>query len=141
MGSRTFVLSASFYTLRPIKKANRECFVTKVIAALSISLDGFAAGPNVSVQHPMGEEGERLHEWMFKGASRSESTPHSPMTDVDTAVIQEQFDNTGAVILGKRTFEVGLRHWGDTPYPVPSFVLTHTPQEPLVQKSASFTFV
>src|SRR5215203_1718654 len=106
-----------------------------------MSLDGFAAGPNVNVQHPMGEGGERMHEWMFKGAGNSESTPHSPMTDVDAAVIQEQFDNVGAVILGKRTFDVGLSHWGDTPYPVPSFVLTHTPQESLAQKSASFTFV
>jgi dihydrofolate reductase len=108
---------------------------------MSMSLDGFVAGPNVSVEEPMGEGGHRLHAWMFEGSANSESTPHAPMTGIDRAVIQEQFNTTGAVILGKRTFDVGIEIWKDTPYPAPSFVLTHTPREPLAQKSATFTFV
>ena len=44
-------------------------------------------------------------------------------------------------MLGKRTYDVGLPHWNDTPYPTPSFVLTHEGREPQVMKSASFVFV
>lgn len=130
-----------YYFQRSFKQLHGERSVTKVIAVMSMSLDGFVAGPNVSLQHPLGQGGERLHKWMFTGSTNSEKTPHSPLTDIDSAVIQEIFDGTGAVILGKRTFDVGLSYWGDTPYPVPSFVLTHTQREPLPQASASFTFV
>ena len=51
------------------------------------------------------------------------------------------FATTGAVVLGRRTFDVGLGKWEDTPYPVPSFVMTHEAREPLIMKSGTFTFV
>lgn len=103
----------------------------KVSIDMSMSLDGFVAGPNVSVEQPMGESGERLHEWLFNTA-RSE---------IDVEIERQMFATTGAVILGKRTFEVGVGEWGDTPFPVPCFVLTHKSQEELVMKSGTFTFV
>jgi dihydrofolate reductase len=54
---------------------------------------------------------------------------------------RELLAKVGAVILGKRTFDVGLQHWNDTPYPVPSFVVTHEKRDKEAMKSAAFTFV
>jgi dihydrofolate reductase len=102
----------------------------KVIVSFTMSLDGFIAGPNISSEDAMGEGGERLHDWLFEGSS-----------EVDREMAAEMPANIGAVILGKRTFDLGLPHWEDTPYPAPSFVLTHEKREPLHLKSAAFTFV
>jgi len=60
---------------------------------------------------------------------------------VDADVEREMFAKTGAVILGNRTFEVGVDLWEDVPFPVPSFVLTHKGREKLIKKSGTFTFV
>jgi dihydrofolate reductase len=105
----------------------------KVVLHFSMSLDGFVAGPDVSVEQPMGAGGERLHEWMFRA--------EPDRNQIDDELVREAYSSVGAVVLGRRTFEVGLRHWGDTPYPAPSFVLTHEPRENLAMKSAMFTFV
>lgn len=102
--------------------------MAKLLLFFSMSLDGFIAGPNVSVDQPMGEGGERLHDWMFNSKS-----------EVDAEMAREA--SPGAVILGRRTFDAGIGPWGDTPYPAPSFVLTHEKREPLAMKSATFTFV
>ena len=77
----------------------------------------------------MGIGGERLHDW------------HASPDDVDRTMARELFETVGAVVLGHTTFEVGLEPWGDTPYPAPSFVVTHEPRAPLAMKSASFEFV
>ncbi|MFD1147373.1 dihydrofolate reductase family protein [Saccharothrix hoggarensis] len=98
----------------------------KVVLNGSVSLDGYSAGPNVGDDHPMGEGGERLHRWLFAEGS-----------DRDAAFAA----SVGAVVLGRRTFDLGLRYWRDTPFPVPSFVLTHEGRPPLAMESASFTFV
>jgi dihydrofolate reductase len=79
----------------------------------------------------MGEGGPRLHQWLFA----------TPMSPVDAEIAENSFASTGAVVLGRRTFDVGLGEWGDTPYPVPSFVLTHEVRADLPMKSATFTFV
>jgi dihydrofolate reductase len=100
--------------------------MTKVVLNGSVSLDGYSAGPNVSDEHPMGEGGERLHEWLFAEGSDGDAAFAAPV---------------GAVVLGRRTFDLGLRFWQDTPFPVPSFVLTHEERPPLPMKSAAFTFV
>ena len=104
----------------------------KLLLSFTMSLDGFIAGPDVSVDEPMGRGGERLHEWIFND---------SPERGADPEMAKEMFDVVGAVILGRRTFDVGLKPWGDTPFPVPCFVLTHRPREPLAMKSGTFTFV
>ncbi len=104
----------------------------KVVLAFSMSLDGFIAGPDVSKEHAMGVGGDRLHKWMFQGG---------PESSIDLGMARELLAKVGAVILGKRTFDVGLQHWNDTPYPVPSFVVTHETRDKAEMKSATFTFV
>jgi len=103
----------------------------KVILDMSMSLDGLIAGPNVDIERPMGEGGERLHKWLFNTAA----------SKANADVEQEMFATTGAVVLGRRTFDVGVGQWGDVPFPVPCFVLTHEDQEEIVKKSGTFTFV
>jgi dihydrofolate reductase len=103
----------------------------KVVLDMSMSLDGFVTGPNVGKEYPMGVNGENLHTWLFS----------TPRDKVDAEVEREMFAQTGAVILGNRTFEVGVDLWEDVPFPVPSFVLTHKSRENLIKKSGTFTFV
>lgn len=99
--------------------------MSKIILRFSISLDGYAAGPDISRDNPMGIGGERLHEWM-RGA------PEETLG----------FAQVGAVVLGRRTYDIGLKHWDhDTPYPAPSYVLTNRAEPVKPTKSAAFTFV
>lgn len=104
--------------------------MSTVLLMASMSLDGYLAGPNVSVEEPMGEGGERLHEWMFTDPAPS-----------DVELLAKVRANAGAVVIGRRTFDIGLRHWADVPYPAPSFVVTHNRRPELAQKSGTFTFV
>ena len=91
----------------------------KVIADQSISLDGFTAGPNVSVANPLGDGGERLHEWMNSSPTNGK-------------VRDEPFQTAGAFIVGRRMFDVGVGPWGDDPpFHAPVFVVTHRTHEPL----------
>jgi dihydrofolate reductase len=100
-----------------------------VFAHVTVSVDGYMAGPDISAQEPMGRDGARLHEWIFAD------------NEVDKSRVQDTFAAVGAVVLGRRTFDVGLNEWGDTPYPAPSFVLTHRAEPDREMKSASFHFV
>jgi dihydrofolate reductase len=74
-----------------------------VVLDMSISLDGFVAGPNVGVQRPMGDGGERLHDWMYGGRTEAAAK----------AFEEAAFRTTGSVVMGRRTFEVGEGPWGD----------------------------
>ncbi|MFJ4467689.1 dihydrofolate reductase family protein [Streptomyces sp. NPDC089424] len=105
--------------------------MSKVVLHVTMSLDGFMAGPDISVEHPMGRGGLRLHDWIL----------HTPTDDVDAGVAQEVSASTGAVVLGRRTFDVGVEVWQDTPFPVPCFVLTHHARSRRAMKSGTFTFV
>jgi len=102
-----------------------------IYADLSISLDGFIAGPNVSVANGMGDGGERLHDWMFADKSESEAE----------AFEKGRFASTGAVLMGRTMLDVGIRPWGDEPaFHAPVFVVTHRPAEPIV-KAGGTTYV
>jgi dihydrofolate reductase len=101
-----------------------------VVLYFTMSLDGFVAGPRISRQDPMGVGGEALHGWLFGDRQPGDEPAYS-----------RQQGNAGAVVLGRRTFDLGLEHWGDVPYPAPSFVVTHRAHDPLVQKSGTFSFV
>jgi dihydrofolate reductase len=97
--------------------------MSKVVLDVSVSLDGFAAGPNVRAEEPMGDGGERLHEWM--GGTGSDG-------EIDAGVFGEVNARVGAAVVGRRTFELGVGRWGGTPWPgAPSFVVTHRPRPDL----------
>jgi dihydrofolate reductase len=106
--------------------------MSKVVSEISMSLDGFIAGPNVSVGNGLGDGGERLHDWMFDAKS-----------DADAAIVDEIYASTGAVVLGKRMFDVGFEPWGDPPpFGMPVFVVTHDEREPMpMQGGTTYTFV
>ncbi|RAY11267.1 dihydrofolate reductase [Actinomadura craniellae] len=104
----------------------------RVLLSMSVSLDGFSAGPDVGVERPMGEGGERLHEWMFHGNADQ---------GVNAEAVRDLLATTGATVVGRRMFDVGVGLWQDTPYPLPCVVLTHEPREDRVEKSGTFIFV
>lgn len=112
--------------------------MARVVADFSMSLDGFVAGPDISMEHAMGVGGDRLHEWMF----RSGSTGIDAASVEDATMVTDTLKSVGAVLLGRRTYDLGLPHWdSDTPFPAPSFVLTHRGEPVRQTKSASFQFV
>lgn len=104
----------------------------RVYCQISMSLDGFITGPNVRVDNGMGDGGDRLHDWMFDAK-----------TEADARIVDEMYTSTGAVILGKRMFDVGFEPWGDPPpFKMPVFVVTHEAREPLpMQGGTTYTFV
>lgn len=128
--------------------------MAKVMLDLSMSLDGFVAGPNQTLDEPLGEHGNDLHQWAFAAASWRESHGRSGGEDnADSEVIEESLAATGAVVMGRRMFSGGEGPWendpnsngwwgADPPFHVPVFVLTHHPRETLNMKGGTtFTFV
>jgi dihydrofolate reductase len=124
----------------------------KVTCQISISLDGFVAGPNQSLDNPIGEGGMRLHEWLFTTASwRRQQGLEGGNDGPDSDVIDEVVEGVGAYIMGRKMFGGGPGRWDpewkgwwgdDPPYHVPVFVLTHHPRQPLpMQGGTTFTFV
>ena len=100
---------------------------------LSMSVDGFVAGPNVSIGNPMGDGGEQLHDWMFAGKTEAEST----------AWQESLFAPVGALVMGRRMLDLGIGPWGENPvFHAPVFVLTHDAHAPIVkQGGTTYTFV
>jgi dihydrofolate reductase len=124
----------------------------KVIAQISISLDGFAAGPNQSLENPIGEGGMRLHEWLFATAGWRQSQGQvGGERSADSEVFDEVVQGVGAYIMGRKMFGGGpgpwdkewKGWWGDNPpYHVPVFVLTHQPRQALpMLGGTTFNFV
>ena len=113
----------------------------EVVVDITVSLDGYVAGPNDSPELGLGVGGERLHEWVYELASWRE--PHGLEGGVTNASSQvmEDMSSSGAVVVGKRMFD-NARAWGDDPpFHKPVFVLTHTAREPLTKSDTTFTFV
>jgi dihydrofolate reductase len=108
---------------------------------ISMSLDGFVAGPNQSVKNPLGEGGMRLHQWAFATESwREQHGGRGGERNVDADVVDEVVQGVGAYIMGRKMFGGGDGPWDeswtgwwgeDPPYHTPVFVLTHHPREPL----------
>src|SRR5918998_1245562 len=119
----------------------RRSAMSKVMLDMSVSLDGIGAGPNPSEQDRMGAGGERLHEWMPFYADGDSTAGVPAGSEADAKMVRELLAATGAVVLGKRTFDLGLEPWGGTPFPVPCFVLTHETRDDLVTATGTFAFV
>lgn len=106
-----------------------------LIADISMSLDGYVAGPDARADQGLGISGEQLHYWMFG------SDPAAGPAGVDKEVIDELFGEAGAVIVGRTMFDCG-NGWGyENPFPMPCFVLTHRADPELAERAPSFTFV
>jgi dihydrofolate reductase len=105
--------------------------MSRIRLELSISLDGFIAGPNVGPDNPLGDRGEELHDWMFAGHSAEESLRFE----------QKHFQDIGALILGRRMADVGIGPWGDEPtFHAPCFVVTHRPH-PTIEKRGGTSYI
>jgi hypothetical protein len=96
-----------------------------VFVGLSISLDGFIAGANDGPDNPLGDGGGRLFEWMHAGPERNRSNRFICPPDASLPVVQSWHDDCGAMISGRRTFDIA-GGWADGhPIDVPNFVITH----------------
>jgi dihydrofolate reductase len=119
---------------------------------IATSLDGFVAGPNQSVEDPLGVGGMQLHNWAFELATwRAAHGLEGGVANASSQVVEETLDNIGASIMGRNMFGGSGRWkdqqwdgwWGDDPpFHTPVFVVTHHAREPLVlQGGTTFTFV
>src|ERR1700694_1774877 len=126
--------------------------MSSVTAHISVSLDGFFAGPNQSLENPIGEGGLRLHEWVFETAGwREQQGLEGGVRNLDSKVVDDAVRNVGAYIMGRNMFGGGAGPWdqqwtgwwGDEPpYHTPVFVLTHHPRENLSMRGGTaFHFV
>jgi len=116
--------------------------VGKVVVDISMSLDGFVAGPNPTLEEPLGEKGEELHEWVVRtNYWRERHGLEGGEEDEDSEVIREAFSSVGASVMGRKMFSGGsgpwesdprsMGWWGDEPpFHTPVFVLTHHAREP-----------
>jgi dihydrofolate reductase len=124
-----------------------------VILDISVSLDGFVAGPEPTLDEPLGKGGEQLHEWAFAAkAWRERHGLEGGEEGLDSQLVADGLDRVSATVMGRRMFSGGEgpweqdpnaeAWWGDEPpFGHPVFVLTHHARAPLVKGATTFTFV
>jgi dihydrofolate reductase len=116
----------------------------KVAMGLSMSLDGFIAGPNDGPELPLGEGGERLFAW-YSGGDTEYRLPGTEMVFMVSAqsaeLLREAHNKMGAFVTGRRTFDITNGWGGSPPLGVPTFVVTHTVPQDWVYEGSPFTFV
>lgn len=126
----------------------------KLILDITMSVDGFVAGPNQSLEDPLGQGGEGLHEWAFATqAWQREHGRSGGERNVDSEVVEQHLARVGATVMGRRMYSGGAGPWEDDPnaggwwgdeppFHHPVFVLTHHEREPLAKEGGTtFTFV
>ena len=116
----------------------------KVATGLSMSLDGFIAGPNDGQGQPLGEGGERLFEW-FSAGDTEYGLPGTEMvfrvSQQSAEMLREAHAGMGAFVTGRRTFAISNGWGGSPPLGVPTFVVTHAVPDEWVYEGSPFTFV
>jgi dihydrofolate reductase len=127
--------------------------MSKLKVTITMSLDGFVAGPNQSERDPLGVGGMQLHQWMYPlKAFREAHGERGGEVNPSTPIAEEILGNVGATIMGRNMFGGGPGPWGDDPwngywgedppYHHPVFVLTRHPREPLeMQDGTTFRFI
>jgi dihydrofolate reductase len=113
--------------------------MTRVTAAITISLDGYVTGPNDGPGRGLGEGGERLHYWVFGGPWSYEDGPKGEATGADKQYLDEAMSRAGAVVVGRTMYEAADAWGGHDPFGVPLFVVTHRPEDE--PPGGEFTFV
>ena len=116
----------------------------KVRTGHATSLDGFIAGPNDGPEVPMGEGGERLLAWYFGGDTEYRLPGTEMVFKVSPGTAEyllETSTTTGALVTGRRTFDLTRGWGGGHPLGVPVFVLTHSVSQEWVYEGSPFTFV
>lgn len=103
--------------------------MSKVLASITISIDGYIAGPDDGPGKGLGEGGERLHYWVFGGPWSYDDESRGNLSGEDAEWLEGKVSTVGAVVGGRWTYEAA-RHWGDrNPWGLPFFIVTHRPEE------------
>lgn len=125
----------------------------RTFADISVSLDGFVAGPAPSLEEPLGRGGEQLHGWVFRLAAwRQAHGLHGGEDGPEARWVEEIVERTGAYVMGRRMFSGGEGPWEDDPnatgwwgdeppFHAPVFVVTHHVRPPLELTGTTFAFV
>lgn len=115
----------------------------KVVFNMTVSLDGFVAGPNDSPENGLGDGGDALFNWYFSGDTEvalSEGTPLLKVSAQSAKLLKESVKSYGAGVWGRRTFDIA-HAWGGHPPGSPAFVVTHNVPPEWVFEGSPFTFV
>ena len=113
--------------------------MAKVLAGITTSVDGYIAAPGDGPAKGLGENGERLHNWVFGGPWRYDDERRGEPAGEAAAHLEGTLARIGAVVAGRSTYEAA-RHWGDeNPWGLPVFIVTHRPEEQ--PEGDAFTFV
>ena len=116
----------------------------KVATGLSMSLDGFVAGPNDGPDRPLGDGGERIFAWYFSGDIDYRMPGGGPafkLSPASAELLREVHPTFGALVTGRRTFDITGGWGGNPPLGVPTFVVTHSVPPEWVYDGSPFTFV
>ena len=115
----------------------------KVVFNMSMSLDGFVAGPNDGPDNGLGDGGDGLFKWYFSGdteISVSEGTPVLKVSSQSASLIKDGIRATGAQVWGRRTFDI-TSGWGGHPPAEPCFIVTHNVPQEWMKAGSPFIFV
>ncbi len=115
----------------------------KVVFNMTMSLDGFVAGPNDGPGNGLGDGGEKLFDWYFSGDTEikiSEGTPALKVSKQSAGIIRDAFQSYGAGIWGRKTFDI-TGGWGGHPPGEPCFIVTHHVPQEWVREGSPFIFV
>jgi dihydrofolate reductase len=113
--------------------------MTKVLAGITTSVDGYVAGPDDGPGKGLGEGGERLHYWVFGGPWTYDAEPSGESTGEDAEWLSEAVSRIGAVVAGRQTYEASDRWGGQNPWGLPFFIVTHRAEDE--PEGGAFTFV
>lgn len=106
--------------------------MSEVFAQITMSLDGFTAGPNDGPDHPLGEGGLALHRWILDPAR----------TALDAQASAAMMADAGAFVIGRRMADIGIPLWGaDGAFGKPCFIVTHRPAPPLTKGPTTFAYL
>jgi len=115
--------------------------MSKVLAGITMSMDGFVTGPNDRLGAGLGDGGERLHYWVFGGPWTYDEEARGSASEIDQEYLNETFSSGGAWLVGRTMHDV-VDGWGDDPgFGVPVYVVTHRAHETLVKGDTTFEFV